>query len=132
VWLRKELARYEIRLNAELLAESGIAIDVYRAIGGAAQSRVWMQIAADVLGRPVAIASVTEGAALGVALLGARAAGVVGSDEDLREIIRRAAPIEATIEPRPEHARRYDERFAIYRDLYAATSDLSHRLFPLE
>jgi len=119
---------YEIRLNAELLRASGVEIGLYKAIGGAAKSPQWMQIAADILGRPIAITTVTEGAALGAALLGARAAGIVKSLEDVESIIRRSVKVERTIEPRPEHARLYDERFEVYRDLYPATKSLSHRM----
>ncbi len=122
---------YEIRLNSELLAASGIDIGLYKAIGGAAKSPVWMQIAADILDRPVAITTVTEGAALGAALMGAKASGAIRSMAAVEEIVKNAARIERVIEPRPDHARRYDERFAIYRDLYPQTRDLSHRLFAL-
>lgn len=122
----------EIRLNGELLSSSGIEVDLYKAIGGAAKSKVWMQIAADVLNRPVAVTSVTEGAALGVALLGARAAGILGSDSEMEEIIGRNASEDQVLEPRAAHARRYDELFAIYRDLYQTTRGLSHRLFELD
>ncbi len=135
---RKELVKailegiiYEIRLNSELLATAGIEIGMYKAIGGAAKSATWMQIAADILGRPVAITTVTEGAALGSALLGAKASGAVGSMADVEAIVQSAARVERIIEPRPEHARRYDERFAIYRDLYPETRELSHRIFAL-
>jgi xylulokinase len=135
---RKEIVKailegilYEIRLNSELLAASGVKIDAYKAIGGAAKSAAWMQIAADVLDRPVAVTSVTEGAALGAALLGARAAGVLSSDDDMDEIIRRSARVERVFEPRPDAARRYAEGLAIYKDIYPATKDLSHRIFGL-
>ena len=90
-----------------------------------------MQIAADILDRPVAITTVSEGAALGSALLGAKASGAVGSMADVEAIVQSAARVERIIEPRPEHARRYDERFAIYRDLYPQTRELSHRIFAL-
>ena len=135
---RKEMVKailegilYEIRLNGELLRASGADIGLYKAIGGAAKSAVWMQIAADVLNRPVAITTVTEGAALGAALLGAKAAGVVKSMTEVEEIIRSSARIERIVEPRAEQARLYDERFAIYRDLYPETKALSHRIFQL-
>jgi len=135
---RKEIVKailegvlYEIRFNGELLRASGTDIGLYKAIGGAAKSAVWMQIAADILNRPVAITTVTEGAALGAALLGAKAAGVVQSMTEVEEIIRNSARVERVVEPRPEHARLYDERFALYRDLYPATKDLSHRVSQL-
>ena len=90
-----------------------------------------MQIAADILGRPVAITTVTEGAALGAALMGAKASGALASMADVEATVQNAARVERVIEPRPDHTERYDERFAIYRDLYPQTRELSHRLFEL-
>ena len=90
-----------------------------------------MQIAADILGAPVAITTVTEGAALGAALLGANASGQLDSTAEMDAIVQDAAQIERVIEPRPEHVPAYDARFAIYRDLYPQTRELSHRLVEL-
>lgn len=122
---------YEIRLNSELLKASGVEVSAYRAIGGAAKSSAWMQIAADLLGAPVLVTAVTEGASLGAALCGARAAGLVASEGQLTEVVRRTARVEQMVAPRPEQARAYDERFAIYREIYPATRELSHRIFEL-
>ena len=120
---RKELVKgilegilYEIRLNAELLGNAGVEIDLYKAIGGAARSDTWMQIAADILGRPVAVLSVKEVASLGAALMGAHAAGIVSSEQDAYDIVERSATIRRVFEPRPDFAKKYDDRFAIYRD----------------
>jgi len=136
---RKELVKgilegilYEIRLNSELLNDSGVAIDIYKAIGGAAKSEAWMQIAADILGRPVAITTVTEGAALGAALLGAHASGQISSSAEIDAIVDRAAHVSRVLEPDATRAKQYDERFAVYRNLYPQTRELSHRIFDLE
>ncbi len=122
---------YEIRLNVELLRAAGVEIGLYKAIGGAAKSQAWMQVAADVLGRPVAITTVTEGAAFGAALLGAKAAGVVRSLSEIEQIVQDSARVECVLEPRLDRTRKYDERFKIYKDLYPRTKDLSHRVFAL-
>jgi xylulokinase len=135
---RKEIVKallegilFEIRLNTELLAHAGIVIDRYRAIGGAARSRVWMQIAADILDRPIVILEIDEAASLGAAVLGARAAGILPSDEAAYELIARRAGVRDVIEPRSRHAALYAERYAIYKDLYPTTKEISHRLFAL-
>jgi xylulokinase len=73
----------------------------------------------------------TEGAALGAALLGAKAAGILKSFADVDSVARGTARPERTYEPRPEHARRYTERFAVYREVYPRTRDLSHAIFAL-
>ena len=135
---RKEITKalleglaYEVKLNAELLDRAGIEIKLYKAIGGAAKSAAWMQIYADVLDRPVAVLAVSEAAARGVALLGARAAGIVSSNEQVEQIAANQARVERLFEPRPTHARAYRERFAIYRDLYPRTREMTHRIFAL-
>ncbi len=135
---RKEIAKailegiaYEVKLNAELLSSAGVEIRLYKAIGGAAKSPAWMQLYADVLDRPVAVLSVTEGAALGAALLGGRAAGIYKSDREAEDVAARAARIERIYEPRPEHASRYRERFEVYRGLYPTLRETTHRIFAL-
>lgn len=137
---RKEIVKailegivFEIKLNSELLADAGVEIDLYKAIGGASRSRTWMQIAADILDRPVAVLAVDkEGAALGAALMGARGAGIVRSDSEMHEIVRRSAQVVDILEPRRDQADLYAARYEIYKDIYPATRDLSHRLFALE
>lgn len=119
---------YEVKLNQALLAEAGIDIRLFKAIGGAAKSDLWMQINADILNRPVSVLETTEAASLGTALLGAKAAGLIDSVE---EASTRFARVGRTFEPDPERARRYAERFAIYRDLYPATREITHRLAAL-
>jgi xylulokinase len=119
---------YEIALNQSLLAEAGIEIRRYKAIGGAAKSPLWMQLKADVLGRPVVVLETTEAAALGVALLGARAAGLI---ESVSEAAGRFARTGRTFEPDAGRAAVYNERLSIYRDLYPATRAISHRIAAL-
>ncbi len=122
---------HEVKLNAEIYAKAGVDIALYKAIGGASRSRAWMQIAADILARPVAILSVNEVAGLGAAVVGARGAGILHNDDEADALIDRCAKVVEVIEPRPDHVDRYAERFAIYRDLYPRTCEISHRLFAL-
>jgi xylulokinase len=122
---------HEVKLNSEIYAGAGVDIGLYKAIGGAARSSTWMQIAADILDRPVAILSVNEVAGLGAAAMGARAAGILHSDAEVGELVERCARVVKVLEPRREQVERYAERFAVYRDLYPATREISHRLFAL-
>ncbi len=135
---RKEIVKgilegilHEVRLNSEIYSQAGVNIGLYKAIGGASRSETWMQIAADLLDRPVAILSVNEVAGLGAAVMGARAAGILADEGEADELIAKCANIDKVLEPQPEHADRYTERFEIYRDLYPKTKDLSHRIFAL-
>ncbi len=129
---RAELAKailegltYELRMNLELLRDGGVVIDVLRAIGGGARSGMWLQLKADVTGIPVATPSVTEAAGLGAALLAGVGAGVFPSAATAAKGCLRIAE---TRQPDPVAHRSYDERYAIYRDLYAAVVPFSRRL----
>jgi xylulokinase len=129
---RREIARailegvnYDIRLNTAILAEAGVSIDRYKAIGGAARSPVWMQLAACILGRPVVTLQATEGASFGAALMGAKAAGLI---EDPESVGRELARPDRVYEPSDDFHRAYQERFALYRKLYEANRPLLHEL----
>ncbi len=105
---------YEMRLNLEILQESGCEVRELRAVGGGAKSDLWTQLKADIMGKPVAVLNVTEAVSLGAAML-ARAAD---TDESLAELVERwIRPIGMKL-PRPENAAVYDEQFATYRQLY--------------
>jgi len=132
---REELARaileavnYDIALNTELLREAGVEISLYKAIGGAARSDVWMQIVADILGKPVVTLRATEGASWGAALMGAKAAGIVTDPE---ELARQVAQPKKRYEPRKEYKEAYRRRFALYRELYERNRDILHALSDL-
>lgn len=53
----------------------------------------------------------------GAALLAAVGAGVFGS---VREAAEACVRVQSVVEPDPDHARRYDEAYAVYRQLYPA------------
>ena len=135
---RKEITKailegvaYEIQLNAALLANAGIHINLYKAIGGAAKSPVWLQIFADILNTPVAQLEVTEGAALGVALLGAHGAGIHPSEDAINAVIENQTREGLMFEPDARRAEQYAERGAIYADIYPSTRGMTHRIFDL-
>ena len=111
----------EMRLNMEILQESGCTIRELRAIGGGAKSVFWTQLKADVLGRPITTLNVTEAGCLGVALLAC--AAVTG--QPVRELARQWIQPHTTLTPRPAATRWYDEQFARYRQLYPALSALN-------
>ncbi|HUN38238.1 MAG TPA: FGGY-family carbohydrate kinase, partial [Trebonia sp.] len=87
------------------------------AVGGGAAGSLWPQIVSDVCGRSQDIPAQTVGASYGDALLAAATAEMIPPDADWTRIV-------STVEPRPEHADLYDRRYALYRDLYAATRPL--------
>jgi xylulokinase len=120
---------YELRLNQELLSEAKVAINSYKAIGGAAKSEFWMQLYADILNRPVSLLQTTECASWGVALLGAHAAGLLKEAPDV--VARKRSTVGKQYTPRPEMVKAYDDRLALYRQLYPLNKDIIHKIAAL-
>ena len=116
---------FEMKLNLALLHEAGVRIDVIRAIGGGARSEFWLRLKADMFQRPVVKLDVTEAPCLGAAMCAGVAVGEYASFEDA---VAAAIHEGARYEPRADRAAAYDERFALYRELYPALAPISHRM----
>ena len=108
---------YEMKLNLTLLRKAGIGVNEIRAIGGGAKSEAWLQLKADMFNTKVVRLSVTEAACLGVAL----SAGVaVGEFTSFPAAVKRIVKPDKIFRPRPKVARIYDEKLAVYEQLYPA------------
>jgi xylulokinase len=91
---------------------------------GGAVSRVWMQIAADVLGHPIELLEDHPGSCLGAAYVAGVAAGCFNGWD---EIARYVSPA-GTVTPNPANADRYDRHYALYRELYERLQPFYPRL----
>jgi len=114
----------EMRLNLDMLAQSGLPIHQLRAIGGGAKNQALVQLKADVLGRPIATLAVTEAACLGAALLACAA----HRQASPRELVDTWIKPQSTVAPNPRRAAAYNERFARYQKLYPAMKCLWEEL----
>jgi xylulokinase len=113
---------YGLRDSLELLRELGVAITVGRASGGGARGRLWLEIVASVLGVPLELTAVEEGAAYGAALLGGVAGGVF---TDVGEAVAQCVRVRETVEPNPAWQTVYDEGYARFRLLYPALKEVT-------
>lgn len=87
------LALAHRRAVREAVALSGHAVDVVHVVGGGARNALLCQLTADACGLPV-VAGPVEAAALGNALVQARALGAVsGGLGELRALLRRSQPL---------------------------------------
>jgi xylulokinase len=107
---------YGLRHIADVLRAGGAEMSELRVSGGQAKGALWNRIKADVLGVPVCVPKVLEGALLGYAMLAAIAAGKV---TDAVSAADRFVRISERIEPDPSVAPTYAERYATYRELSA-------------
>ena len=83
--------------------------------GGAAKSRIWSQIFADVLGRPIQRLGNSETETLGDIIIAANAVGLESIPKDFGKTI---AASSETLYPNKEYAAIYDELFLKYKQLY--------------
>jgi xylulokinase len=116
---------YELRRNLDLLIANGARIDVLRAIGGGARSRLWLQLKADITGIPVVTPRVTEAAALGAALLAGVGAGLF---PNAVEASGRFLQLTETFTPEPARHADYTRQYELYRQVYPAVAPISHQL----
>ncbi|MGD0167525.1 MAG: xylulokinase [Gaiellaceae bacterium] len=112
---------YGLRDSLELLRELGVEPELGRASGGGARSRLWLEIVASVLGLPLELTAVEEGAAYGAALLGGVAAGVFsGAGEAVQACVR----VRDLVEPKRDWQETYEHGYARFRALYPALRPL--------
>ncbi|HKO93112.1 MAG TPA: FGGY-family carbohydrate kinase, partial [Polyangiaceae bacterium] len=94
---------------------AGQRFEHVRLVGGGGKSKLWSQIYADVLDRPIQLCADPELASLrGVAALAFAALGECSS-EDFAERV----PVLETLEPRRELRGLYDELYAAFLGYYA-------------
>jgi xylulokinase len=116
---------FELRLNLDLLKEGGIRIDELRAIGGGARSELWLQLKADITGVPVVAPRITEAASWGAALLAGLGASHFASAAQAAE---ETVHLDRWFEPDAARAARYEERYALYREVYPTLKGIHHRM----
>ena len=116
-----EAVAYEMRLNMERLAASGVRFDRLVATGGGAKSKLWMQIKADVLGIPFDALQVEDAGTVGCAMMAGVAAGAFADLAAARATMVRPA---GSYEPDPARHEAYDRVYERYLKLYNAVRPL--------
>ena len=111
---------FYVRECAETLPDVGIESTSFRAVGGGSHSDVWMQISADIFGRPFSRPRIREAGTLGAAILAATGSGAFSSLEDAVEAMVQPGD---DFEPEPSRRDLYDERFEKYRALWPLMAD---------
>jgi xylulokinase len=117
---------FGLKDSFELIQESGMGpVREVRVSGGGAQSPLWRQIIADVLGAELRTVNTTEGAAYGAAMLAAVGAGfyesVPAACERMIALTGRTVPLAPNVEA-------YRAYYELYRELYPALSGMFRRL----
>ncbi|HEX2033198.1 MAG TPA: gluconokinase [Chloroflexota bacterium] len=119
---------YRMRTIFEPMEEvAGPATEI-RATGGFVRSPLWLQIVADVLGRPLTLTESPEASSLGAAQLALRGAGVARRFEDLAPIVDTGAEVT----PHEASHQIYRRLYAIYQRVYDHVRDQFDALAALQ
>jgi len=111
----------EMRLNVNTLERSGCPVTELRAIGGGAKSAYWVQLKANVIGKPITVLNVTEAACLGMAMLACAA----DTDTSLGDLASKWVHTVDTVHPQPDFAAVYDRKFEAYKKLHPAIENVA-------
>jgi gluconokinase len=103
------MALYHI---ATTLEESGLSIQQVNVSGGFVRSEEWVQLMADIFGKPIGLVNVEDASAIGAAYLALHALGLIPAPDALQP------KTSHTYLPRPEyHAVYRDRTFPLFRQL---------------
>ena len=109
----------------ESLPPTGIEISDYRVVGGGSKSDVWIQICADILGRPFIRPKITEAGALGAAIIAGVGSGFFPSYEAGVEAM---VQMERVFEPQSGQHALYQQRFDQYQKMWPLMRDYLREL----
>lgn len=112
---------FSLQHNLMAAKEAGAEVQRLRAMGGAANSRVWMQIKSDVTGKPVDVPTADTASTFGAAILAGVGAGVYQSFDSA---VQQGIKIRKTYSPNPENHEIYQAAFEKYLELYEALKPL--------
>jgi len=106
---------FALRDSLELMRSLGPGPAQVVSAGGGGSRQPWQGILASVFGLPVMVAAGAERTAVGAALLGGLAVGIYANPAEARACAVRYEP---PVEPQPAAVARYQELYAVYRELY--------------
>jgi len=101
-------------------------IETVNVVGGATKSPFWMQIKADILGKPVVCLNVPEAVTLGAAMLAGLGAGIYKDPEDA---VRQTRRDETVYHQDPARHKAYRAMFEnVYQNVYPALQGIHHKI----
>ena len=122
-----EAVVYGFRHHVDVFEDMGLDVMRVVASDGGSASELWMQIAADALGKPVQLVVGHPGSSLGAAFVAAMGVGGFDGWDAIERYVRPGR----VVEPNPQVKARYDEAYAIYRETYERLKPIYPRLAAL-
>lgn len=101
--------------NLRTVEEAGVQADTLFAMGGAANSRLWTQIKADVTGKTIVVPASDTATVLGTAILAGMGVGIYS---DFQEAVHSTVQIKRKHLPNKQNYDLYQTLYPLYIDLY--------------
>lgn len=106
---------YSLKHNLDVAKEAGVEVEVMKAIGGSANSRLWTQMKADITGKRIVVPYSDEATPLGACIL----AGVgVGMYESFEEAVELTVRETRNHEPNSALYEKYQDNYEKYLEIY--------------
>lgn len=109
-----ESVAFILKDNIEMLESVGIKEESITSLGGAASSRIWLQIKADILDKQIKTMKCDETTCLGTAMLAANGAGFYNT---ISETAEKMVKSDLVIDPDKEQALIYQDCYQQYKDI---------------
>lgn len=106
---------FALRHNLDVAEQAGARVERLHSVGGAANSRLWTQIKADITGKAIDVPSSDTATTLGAAMLAGVAVGIY---KDFDEAVAQTVKITRCHEPSAENAPVYQKNYDTYIELY--------------
>ena len=116
---------FAIKDNVEIAKEQGINIKSSSLCGGGAKSPLWQKILCNALNMEISIPLTEQGPGYGGAMLAMVGAGKYASVE---ECAKEFVKIKSTLTPNPDLAKRYEEKYARFKEIYPSVKQLYKKL----
>lgn len=98
-------------------------------VGGGAKNKEWLQIQADIFDTTIVTLETEQGPAMGAIMIAAVGAGWF---KDLSQCAEKFVKYTHEIEPNPKAVKEYQKVYALYREVYPATKEITHGLQKLK
>ena len=112
---------FALRDSLEVAKSLGIHIERTKICGGGAKSPLWRKMIANIMNLKVDMIESEEGPALGGAML---AAVACGEYKNVEEAAEKLVKVVGTVEPDPELAAKYEEKYQQFKQIYPACKPL--------
>ena len=109
---------FALKQGLELMLGLGVPLERLVVSGGGTRHPLWLQLQADIFGRPVYPSQAAEATGRGAALLAGIGAGIFGDAQEA--VTRTVQPGQAPTQPRPEAVERYASAYLRFCALYPA------------